>query len=427
MPIKSISDQRRLQIIGKIRTGKKVMGRNNKERPQETSHFVLDPAIKKNGKPTGQKNPHIERLIETLGTDSPNELSIILPVGDKLPDGDYLVAQQSLRWYAMDKNGNSRVMCKGDGEWAQYKGASPVDGVNAPGLAYPEGYNRACNMETCPQFLGKKCKPNMKFVFWIEGYPIAAGLFAVDTSSVTAMADLNSTLEWTERSYLAELLKRGIIQDPSQFKGLAGVPLRLFRKEVPNKEGGVNYPLQIEVDVDKLTAGMQLLEEGKNAGLLSHASSTISSADVSSMLEGPDGEDFDENIINPDGKADVVDTETGEIIGNVEQVQAREQAKNPAGVDLKNDKELDAVFKELCELTGKKDTPKMRAITAKKFEGQPDQRGALLSYLQETLTGLKAKANQEEAKAPTNDTPAIEGEVLPPQDQGNQPTDHGLV
>lgn len=425
MPINGVSDQRRLQIVGKIRTGKKVPTKNGKERPMETSHFVLDPAERLNGKPTGKQNPHILKLIEMLGPE-PTEIPIILPLGERLPDGDYLVAQQSLRWYAQDKNGVSRVLCKGDNQWATYKGATPVDGMNAPGLIYPDGYNRACNMDTCPQFKAKKCKPTMKFIFWIDGYPITAGLFSIDTSSVTAMIGLNSTLEMAERTYMYELLKSGVIQSPDQFPGLAGVPLRLFRKEVPNGEGGVNYPLQIEVDVDKLNDGIRQLSAGGHGGRIL----PIGPQEMSKLLEGPAGEEFDENIINPDGKVDVVDTETGEVIGTADQVQEKEQ-KQAQAASLEDDQEIRGLFARLCQITGKADTPKMRALTANKFANQPNQRDLLLGYLQKTLTDLEAKAQQQQAQTPKNDAPAdIETtatEITQPSQNTGGAEDHGLV
>lgn len=398
MPIKSVSDQRRLQIIAKVRTGKKVPTRSGKERPMETSHFVLDPTERTNGKPNGKQNPHILKLIEEFGPE-PTELPIILPLGERLPDGDYLVAQQALRWYAKDKKGVSRVMCKGDNEWADYKGISPVDGVNTPGIVYPDGYNRSCSMETCPQFKEKKCKPTMKFIFWIDGYPISAGLFSIDTSSVTAMIGLNSTLEMAERTYMYELLKSGVIQSPEQFPGLAGVPLRLFRKEVPNREGGVNYPLQIEVDVAKLTLGIKQLSAGEGGLIL-----PIGPVEMTKLLEGPAGTEFDDNIIDPNGEADVIDTETGEVLGTSAQVLEKERTANPEGVDLKGDPEIGALFAELCQLTNRKDTPKIRALTAKKFENEANQREALVAYLKNALVAEKNK----QAASQTSDTQVVD-------------------
>lgn len=414
MPIKTISDQRRLQIVAKIRTGKKAISKNGKEYPTETSHFVLDPTERLNGKPTGKQNTHILKLIEEFGPE-PTELPIILPLGEKLPDGDYLVAQQSLRWYAKDKNGVSRVMCKGDNEWANYKGASPVDGVNAPNVIYPDGYNRVCNMDTCPQFRDKKCKPTMKFIFWIDGYPISAGLFSLDTSSITAMVNLNSTLEMAERTYAYELVKAGVIKSVDQSPGLAGVPLIMKRKEVPNSNGGSNYPIHIEVDVQKLNLGIKQLTTGE--GMIM----PIAPSEMTRLLEGPQGQEFDDNIIDPDGNADVVDAETGEIIGTTGQLAEKERTMNPEGVDLQNDTEISHLFAELCELTGRKDTLKVRALTAKKFENEPDQREALVAYLKNAL-------ETERAKKPVQE-PAIETTAAPAPQQPEQPEsqDHGLV
>jgi len=392
MAIAGISDQRRLQIIGKIRTGKKVPTQSGKMRPFETSHFVLDPLVRnRSGEPTGEQNPHILKLIEKFGPE-PKELPIILPLGDRMEDGDYLVARQGLKWYAKDKNGVSKVLCSGNNAWADYRGNTPVEGVGAKGVSYPAGYNRVCNMESCPQFKSKNCNPNMKFIFWIQDYPISAGFFSIDTSSLTSMIGINSTLEMAERTYLYELLKSGVISSPEQFPGLGGVPLKLFRKEVPNRKGGVNYPFQIEVDIDKLNLGIQRLSAGSGGMIL-----PMSRKEMVLLLDTPEAKDFDDNIIDPDGTATVIDEKTGEIIGTTAQV-AKQAEKDDLEDWLKTNPSVNALFVELCTLRKTQDSIKIRKLTAQKFVDAPDQRMALIDYLTKLVKSEKEQAIVTEAK-----------------------------
>jgi hypothetical protein len=389
MPILGISEKRRLPRIGKIRTGKKIPTRDGKHmRPLETKHFVLNPLeqiVDNNGKIISEKkNPNIERLIKFLGTDEPYEIPIILPIGERLPDGDFFVAPQELKWYAKDKNGKPTVMCRGNGHLAEYKGqatpditgliTSPQQYLEQTGEQLPAGRNRVCSTETCPQFLSKKqCKATMTFTYMVNHPDFYFGVFATDTSSITAMIALNSSLEVAEAAYKNYLASRGI--SPGKMNGLAGCPLRLFRKEVPNKDGGYNYPLHVEVDIEALDAETKAFVSGHSSSL------RIGLTAKALMIEEAREEDFDDSIIDPSNQIDIVDTTTGEIVGTKAQVvdyqQTQERKEIAAKMDIENDQELLEKFQTLATLMGKTNNAKVRALTA----GMYPERAALVEYL----------------------------------------------
>jgi len=412
MPIFGISDKRRLPRVGKIRTGKKIPTKDGRNmRPVETKHFVLNPVeqeVDLNGKVISERiNPNIERLIKLLGTNEPFEIPIIIPIGDKLPDGDYFVAPQELKWYAKDKNGKPTVMCRGNNQLAEYKGApsSEIPGLIQDPLKYkqefgedlPMGKNRICDTTTCPQYINKKCKGAMTFTYMINHPEFYFGTFATDTSSITAMINLNSSLEVAEAAYKNYLAMKGI--SPGKINGLAGCPLRLFRKEVPNKEGGYNYPLHVEVDVSALNVEAESFLQGKASSI------RIGMTSKALLIEEQKEEDFDDSIIDANDQIDIVDTATGEIIGTKAQVLQIQNLKPDVTLtfDIEKDQEVLEKFQALATAMGKSNNAKVRALTAAKH---PD-RASLVAYLDEAIS---RNAPKQEEK-PSNKTDPIAGLV----------------
>ena len=347
MAIRGISDKRELPRLGKIKLGSKKMSQRGKEFPEETDHFVLNPQeelLDKNGKVVGtSENEHLATLIEMYGL-TPRTLKVVFPVDD-----EELIAPQYLKWWMKDKNGSGRLACKGDGQYAEFKGTQQVSGLDAGN--YPVGFNRLCLMDTCPEFQKKQCKPNMNLTFVVPDYNMF-GVFQIDTTSAQAIKNVNSCISVARNA----LRLQGI-------GSIAGVPMKLSRKRTPNSHGGVNYILHIEVDVKELTNQKKLMSEGR--------SNTLALGDVKftidrTLLEEPNYDllpksDFPERL------------QTGETVEVL-----------PATINYNDwlaDSEIKEKFGALSQLTNNPLTEAKMLATARKFQDQT----SLITYLDEKL------------------------------------------
>ena len=89
MPIKGLSEQRRIPRVGKIHLGvKKVSERTGKEYPSATEYFVVPPEV------------------AAVHGEQPTELPIMIPVED-----EEFWASQYYRAYSQTRG----LTCKGDG------------------------------------------------------------------------------------------------------------------------------------------------------------------------------------------------------------------------------------------------------------------------------------------------------------------------
>ena len=89
MPIKNLTESRRLPRLGKIHLGiKKTSQKTGKEYPSATNYFVVPPEV-----------------AEIVG-EKPTELPILFPVED-----DEKFASQYYRSYSMSRG----LVCRGDG------------------------------------------------------------------------------------------------------------------------------------------------------------------------------------------------------------------------------------------------------------------------------------------------------------------------
>lgn len=265
MPIKGITQFRRIPRLGKIRTGIKDQNAKGQEFPREVPHFVLNPIEEirneKNEIIGTRENEHIKALIDLFG-EEPHELNIVFPVDD-----EEAICSHYLKWWSGDpKKGKSLLKCRGDGEFANYRGDDRVSGMDLPPDAYPEGMNRVCNPLLCPQAQGKQplCKPNMNLLFLVPEYSLF-GAFQLDTTSSQAMSQISSCLSVARNALRTEGLN-----------SIAGVPMRLYRERKTNKYKGFNYIIHIEVNLKKLKDEKELFISGKRSTLgLGHESYKI--------------------------------------------------------------------------------------------------------------------------------------------------------
>ena len=157
MPIKGLTNRRRLPRLGKLRTGIKQQGKTT-EYPKAVDYFVTP------DDEYGQK-------IRDLFGDKPKEIRIMFPVDDTeiiFPN-----------WYKAYKS-SVGLWCKGDGETADRVGENGIrEEIECP----------------CENLQNKNCKQIGNLVFMIPEISIA-GVFQIDTSSFNSIIDINSGLDF---------------------------------------------------------------------------------------------------------------------------------------------------------------------------------------------------------------------------------------
>jgi len=196
MPIKNLSDVRRLPRLGKIALGVKKTASSGKEYPTEVDYFVVP-----------------EKVSAVFG-DKPKELRIMFPVSNA-----EVFFQQWYKCY-----GTSALKCKGDGEkaftWDEDNGG--MKEIPCP----------------CPKLEGGECKQIGTLQFLLPDVA-GAGVWQITTSSKNSIIDINSSLDF--------------------IKAVCGrvhmVPLILKREknEMTRTEGGkpkksTHYTLKIDLD-----------------------------------------------------------------------------------------------------------------------------------------------------------------------------------
>jgi len=166
MPIKGLTEIRRLPRVGKIHLGVKVPNKSSAgEHPQATSYFVVPDSIK-----------------EFTGPE-PTTLSIIIPEED-----DAVWASQWYKCYSQTRG----LICKGDGvtcrRMVDIKTGQIADKTSTE-IAWKEGLD--CMGEECPQYQRKACREIMCLQFMLPDVP-GLGVWQVDTSSINSIRNINS-------------------------------------------------------------------------------------------------------------------------------------------------------------------------------------------------------------------------------------------
>lgn len=196
MPIKNLSDIRRLPRLGKISLGIKVKNEKDVEYPKEVDYFVCPPKVEK------------------VYKGEPKELRIMFPVED--PD---VFFQQ---WYK--SYGFNLLKCKGDGDkaftWDEEHGG--MKEVPCPCDALKKG----------------ECKRIGILQFLLPDVP-GAGVWQITTSSWNSIVDINSSIDYIKQTcgrirMIPLILKR--------------VETSIQRIEKGKPKKGKHYTLQIDVE-----------------------------------------------------------------------------------------------------------------------------------------------------------------------------------
>lgn len=190
MPIKGISDKRRLRRLGRIRLGKKEVNKSGHgDHPVALDHFNFEDA---------------PELVALFGENC-KEIDIVLP-NEKV---DAFFPQERKAYRTMG------LFCRGDGETATRVHVGISDGKNSKQVPVgkaldPEGmafiqdqglqvqvgdmFELPCTGEECPFTIQKFCKPIGRFLFLVPKAP-RVGVYEISTTSYNSIVELNSSID----------------------------------------------------------------------------------------------------------------------------------------------------------------------------------------------------------------------------------------
>jgi len=170
MPIKNLSDKRRLPRLGKIHLGIKKVNEGGVEYPAAVDYFVCPDEVKK------------------VFGDQPRELRIIIPVED-----EEKWASQYYRCYSRTRG----LVCKGDGESCTRMVEKGTESIATRNSSEIEMKELPCPGTEC-RYYGERCKEVMNLQFLLPEVP-GLGVWQIDTSSINSIKNINSAAELIKR------------------------------------------------------------------------------------------------------------------------------------------------------------------------------------------------------------------------------------
>lgn len=180
MPIKDVSEIRRMPRLGKIRLGIKVEpteeGKN--PYPRATDYFVVPESIKQYLEP------------------KPKKLDIMFPT-EKVEE----FAQQWLRCYSFTQG----LVCKGDGHLSTRKVDIETGDLARHTTVEWVFREFSCDPETCVEYVGDperdikpQCRRVMNLMFLMPEIP-GFGVWQLDTTSFNSIVNINSCIDLIRR------------------------------------------------------------------------------------------------------------------------------------------------------------------------------------------------------------------------------------
>ncbi|KKN34682.1 hypothetical protein LCGC14_0791090 [marine sediment metagenome] len=182
MPIKGLTEKRRMPRIGKFHLGIKVQGKKG-EYPKAVDYFVYPK----------DEAPGVELLDEltTAFGAKPKELRIIFPLED-----EESIASQYYRCYTRSRG----LVCRGDGEISMRvvdakTGDLPTKDTNETTLK-----EMTCAGKECPNYQAGQCREVMNLQFMLPEIS-GMGVWQIDTSSINSIRNINSCLDMIRAIY----------------------------------------------------------------------------------------------------------------------------------------------------------------------------------------------------------------------------------
>jgi hypothetical protein len=181
MPIKGLSEVRRLPRQGKIRLGIKKISDKGKEYPAEVDYFILDPSS-----PIESEREKLLSEFAALYGDQPKSIKIMFPVAS--PE---VYFPQFYKRYGS----STALKCKGDGQTAvcateEFTKDLKVIGRDDLGLPKVE-----CKGKDCPYYKGKECTEVGTLQVLLPELP-GAGVWQITTGSYNSIVNLNSCIDY---------------------------------------------------------------------------------------------------------------------------------------------------------------------------------------------------------------------------------------
>lgn len=220
MPIKGLSEARRLPRMGKIRLGIMVEKPGKNPYPKEVKHFILDPAVANDL----EKKKLLEVWEQNYGAE-PTSIDIMFPVAD---------LEQIFPQYYKAYGSGTLLKCKGDGEVAETNDPEYIKALESLGKG-DFGTKVKCKGKDCPFFKNKQCSAVGTLSVLLPALP-GSGVWQVTTGSIHSILNLNSCFDY--------------------IRALAGrfhmIPLKLERREQAIQYEGkksMHYVLHINLEL----------------------------------------------------------------------------------------------------------------------------------------------------------------------------------
>ncbi|AII58080.1 hypothetical protein ASJ33_05450 [Dehalococcoides mccartyi] len=167
MPIKGLSETRRMPRLGKIHLGIKAKNANGVEYPKAVDYFVCPPEV------------------QAVFGEKPKELAIMFPLEDEAK-----FASQYYRCYSNLRG----LVCKGDGEISTRLIDTATGDFAGRDSKETVMKDLPCTGRDCSQYQAKKCKEVMNLLFLLPSVP-GLGIWQLDTGSINSIITLNSAIE----------------------------------------------------------------------------------------------------------------------------------------------------------------------------------------------------------------------------------------
>ncbi len=293
MPIKGLSERRRILRLGKLRIGEKKVNAKGVEYPSGLDHFVA--AVEcdsKTKEPLAHSTEAVQLFHERYGP-HPKEVDIkfLLNDHDKVAD----------QWYKAFTDGRSLV-CRGDGESAERlvfvrDAEQPNPPIAGPGTDEVAWVKVRCPGEQCPYMKADRCSPVLILQFSIDGVS-KPGVWELSTRSYNSLVNINSDLD------LIRVYTGGRI---------AGIPLSLQVVPKVVTPGGRKKTVHV----------LHVVFKGSTEDLMAYAQKSIPTVEAAALPEPDDQEAAemlfpDEAAQQAQREAEVtvgrrVDLETGEV------------------------------------------------------------------------------------------------------------------
>jgi hypothetical protein len=184
MPIKGVSDVRRLPRQGKISLGVMKTAKSGKEHPAEVDYFILRPIM-----PNEDEANRLIAKFHALYGEQPKSIQIMFPMSER----ESIFPQYYKRYGA-----SSGLKCKGDGETAVCMSQEFTQGLSVIGEreGMPEvvclGENCAYQQSKPPQC--GRCATLQVLLPELPG----AGVWQITTGSFYSIVNLNSSMDYIE-------------------------------------------------------------------------------------------------------------------------------------------------------------------------------------------------------------------------------------